>query len=89
MCNDDNVIDFENTVKNAIDDGLTGLIRSVAKEAIHRAILQEVNEFVEQYKDLTIGDGKRQVVKNDPPPVFGTPNQPDLTLNTLERSRMR
>jgi len=46
----DSVIDFKITVEGAIKDGLSDLIGSAAKQAIQSAVLEEINEFVDQFK---------------------------------------
>jgi transposase-like protein len=60
----DKIIDFKSTVEGAIKDGLSDLIRSAAKQAIQSAVLEELNEFVDQLRNLKLDDGKQQVVKN-------------------------
>lgn len=60
----DNVLALKNTVENEVKDGLTGLIREAANKAIHEAITAELKEFMNSLSDLTMDDGKQQVVRN-------------------------
>jgi putative transposase len=85
----DSVIDFKSTVEGAIKDGLSDLIRSAAKQAIQSAVLEEINEFVDQFKSLKLEDGKLQVVKNGYHPERSITTGVGSVSVTVPRSRDR
>ena len=60
----DNVIDFKGTLENEFKDALTDFIRATARSAIQEGVEAEIKEFMESFKDLTLENGKQQVVRN-------------------------
>ena len=65
------------------------LIRSAAKQAIQSAVLEEINEFVDQFKSLKLEDGKLQVVKNGYHPERSITTGVGTVAVTVPRSRDR
>ncbi len=59
---DSNIIEFSS--RDGIDDPLTQLLRSGARELIHKAVEAELVTFLEQFSGIKTGDGKAAVVRN-------------------------
>ena len=55
-----NIISLENPVQ----DVLTSFLKESAQKMLQLAIEQEVNEFIENYKNKLLDDGRQRIVKN-------------------------
>ena len=59
-----NVINYENPAENIVSDALSDFLRSSAQQMLKLAIEEEVQDFISNYKDMKLADGKQQVVRN-------------------------
>ncbi len=59
---DHNIVEFSR--RDGIDDPLTALLRSGARELIEKAVEAELATFLEQFADRKTGDGKAAIVRN-------------------------
>ncbi|XSZ47572.1 hypothetical protein ACP8HZ_03750 [Francisella noatunensis] len=55
-----NIIELKDTLENEFKDTLTDLGRTTAKAAIQEAINAEVTEFINDYKNMKLEDGKQK-----------------------------
>jgi transposase-like protein len=60
----DNVHALENHLAGAIDDPLTEILRSKARDLLAIALEMEAQAFIDQYKALRLPDGRQRVVRN-------------------------
>lgn len=59
-----NVRPLESHARSAIVDPITEILRSKAREILAAAIEMEAQDFIEQYKDYRLPDGRQRVVRN-------------------------
>ena len=60
--NKNNVIEFENSVN--LSDPLTDMLRTGARQLIYEAVETELEEFIEQFKDRRLENGRAAVIRN-------------------------
>ena len=51
-------------VENTFKDALTEVIRVSARAAIAAAVQAELDDFINQFKDHKLTDGRQQIVRN-------------------------
>lgn len=62
MKDENNVVAF--TGREQFSDALTELLRAGARDLIQQAVETELNEFMQQFSDRTLSDGRAAVVRN-------------------------
>lgn len=60
--NKNNIIEFENPVN--LSDPLTDLLRTGARQLIYEAVEAELEEFMSQFKDRQLENGRAAVIRN-------------------------
>ena len=60
--NKNNIIEFENPVN--LSDPLTDLLRTGARQLIYEAVEAELEEFISQFKDRQLENGRAAVIRN-------------------------
>ena len=80
---DDRVVSFSHPEKISIDDPLTEVLRSGARQFLASAVEAEVSAFLSAYEHLVDGEGRRRVVRHGLMPareaqtgIGGTSNPP-------------